>query len=242
VRAAMVLAAVWFAAFALPLLLTAPTAGTARDDTRVGLVGAYRKLFSEVRSEWRRDRNVVAYLVASAVFRDGLTGVYTFGAVLGVSVYGISEADILLFGVSASVVAAIGAVTGGLLDDRFGSKAVIVGALTAMIASALTLLVVSGPSMFWVFGLMLCLFIGPTQASARTLMLRMAADGKEGVAFGLYTTVGRAVSFLAPWLFFLFIDIFGTDRAGMGGLIVVLVAGLALMIGVRAPHQRARVS
>ena len=29
-------------------------------------------------------------------------------------------------------------------------------------------------------------------------MLRISADGKEGVAFGLYTTTGRAASFLAP--------------------------------------------
>ncbi len=27
------------------------------------------------------------------------------------------------------------------------------------------------------------------------------------MAFGLYTTVGRAASFLAPWLFFTFIDL-----------------------------------
>ena len=74
----------------------------------------------EVVGEWRRDRNVVYYLLASAVFRDGLTGVFAFGAVLGVNVYGISEADVLLFGVSASVIAAVGALLGGLVDDRLG--------------------------------------------------------------------------------------------------------------------------
>ena len=31
-------------------------------------------------------------------------------------------------------------------------------------------------------------------------MLRMSTEGKEGVTFGLYTTTGRAVSFLAPFL------------------------------------------
>ena len=79
---------------------------------------------------------MIYYLIASAVFRDGLTGVFAFGAVLGVRVYGVSEADVLLFGVSASVIAAIGAIIGGLLDDRFGAKPVIVGALTAMIVVA----------------------------------------------------------------------------------------------------------
>ena len=91
-----------------------------------------------------------------------------------------------------------------------------------MIAAGLTLMTLSGPVAFWICGLLLCLFIGPTQSSARTLMLRMAADGKEGVAFGLYTTTGRAVSFLAPSLISLFIDLFGTVRAGIGGFLVVL--------------------
>ena len=50
-------------------------------------------------------------------------------------------------------------------------------------------------------------------------MLRMSAEGKEGVAFGLYTTTGRAVSFLAPVMFSTFIAIFGADRAGIGGLL-----------------------
>jgi UMF1 family MFS transporter len=78
----------------------------------VGFLGAYRTLWSEIVGEWRRDRNIVYYLLASAVFRDGLTGVVTFGAVLGVKVYGISTADVLLFGVGASVIAAVGAVIG----------------------------------------------------------------------------------------------------------------------------------
>ncbi|WP_163687365.1 MFS transporter [Mycolicibacterium litorale] len=245
VRAAMLLAAAWFLLFALPLLLTVPPHVPGPDDDDVpptGVFSAYRKLWSEVVGEWRRDRNIIYYLLASAVFRDGLAGVFAFGAVLGVSVYGISEADVLLFGVSACVVAAVGAVIGGLLDDRVGSKRVIVVSLTAMITVGLTLLSLSGATAFWVCGLLLCLFIGPTQSSARTLMLRMSAAGKEGVAFGLYTTTGRAVAFLAPWLFFMFIDLFGTDRAGMGGLCVVLAVGLLAMLAVRAPHPWSPVS
>ncbi len=238
VRAAMLVAAAWLAVFAWPLLASARTPVFVESRPVVGFFGAYRALWEEVRGEWRRDHNVVYYLLASAVFRDGLTGVFAFGAVLGVSVYGVSQADVLVFGVCASVVAAVGAVLGGLLDDRVGSKPVIVGSLTAMITVGLLLLALSGPLAFWICGLLLCLFVGPTLASARALMLRMSADGKEGVAFGLYTTTGRAVSFLAPWMFFTFIDLFGTDRAGMGGLCVVLAAGLvAMMVAVRVPRE-----
>jgi len=238
VRAAMLLAAAWLALFAWPLLVSMRTPASVDRRSVVGFLGAYRALWDEVKGQWRRDHNVVYYLLASAVFRDGLTGVFAFGAVLGVSVYGVSQADVLVFGVCASIVAAIGAVLGGLLDDRVGSKPVIVGSLTAMIVVGLVLLTLSGPLAFWICGLLLCLFVGPTLASARALMLRMSAEGKEGVAFGLYTTTGRAVSFLAPWMFFTFIDLFGTDRAGLGGICVVLAAGLsAMMIAVRVPRE-----
>jgi UMF1 family MFS transporter len=243
VRAALLLTAAWFGLFALPVLVAVPSSGPAAGERRAsaGFFGAYRTLRSEVVGEWRRDRNVVYYLLASAVFRDGLAGVFTFGGLLGVKVYGISEADVLLFGVSASVIAAIGAFLGGFVDDRLGSKHVIVGSLSAMIVVGLTLMTLSGVMAFWICGLLLCLFIGPTQSSARTLMLRMSAEGKEGVAFGLYTTTGRAVSFLAPSLFSAAVYLFGTDRAGMGGLCAVLAAGLAAMLAVRVPtHAAAR--
>lgn len=242
VRAAMLFTAIWFGLFALPVLFAVPHAKAGPRDRRdvVGFFAGYRRLWTEIVGEWRRDRNVIYYLIASAVFRDGLTGVFTFGGVLGVGVYGISDADVLLFGVCASVVAAIGAVVGGQLDDRLGAKPVIVASLSAMLAIGIVLLSLSGPLAFWTCGLMLCLFIGPILSAARTLMLRMSAEGKEGVAFGLYTTTGRAVSYLAPVLFSTFIAVFGADRAGLGGVLVVLAAGLLAMVAVKVPQREVR--
>ncbi|WNG91333.1 MFS transporter [Mycobacterium sp. ITM-2016-00318] len=239
VRAAMLFAAVWFAMFALPIFITVPSPPHPPGDPResVGFVGAYKQLWREVVGEWHRDHNIVYYLVASAVFRDALTGIFTFGAVLGVSAYGISSANVLLFGVSASVIAALGAFLGGVVDDRVGSKKVIMGSLASLGVISVVLWSVSGPLAFWICGLALCLFVGPTQSSARTLMLRMSVEGKEGVTFGLYTTTGRAVSFLAPFLISVFIDWFGTVRAGIGGLLVVLIAGMVMMALVHAPHR-----
>jgi UMF1 family MFS transporter len=243
VRAAMLVTAAWMAAFAMPVLIAPPPRADIKPPTRssIGVLGAYRKLWSDLVAEWRRDRNVVYYLLASAVFRDGLAGVFTFGAVLGVTVYGISVADVLLFGVSANVVAAAGAVIGGLLDDRVGSKTVILSSLAAMIAVGLTLMALSGAAAFWVCGLLLCLFIGPTQSSARTLLLRMTAHGKEGVSFGLYTMTGRAVAPLAPFMFATFVAVFGADRAGIGGLLLVLAVGFTAMLAVRVPRHAAAV-
>lgn len=244
VRAAMLLTAAWMAVFALPVLLNPPPAADL--DTKpaplAGVFGAYRKLWADVTSEWHRDRNFVYYLLASAVFRDGLIGVFTFGGVLGGTVYGMSAGDVLLFGVSANVVAALGAVIGGLVDDHVGSKAVILVSLASMVVVGATLMSLSGSLAFWICGLLLCLFVGPTQSSARTLLLRMTADGKEGVAFGLYAMTGRAATFLAPAMFALFVAALGSDRAGIGGLLVVLAVGFVAMLLVTTPQRAANAS
>lgn len=239
VRAAMLVAACWLLILALPLLLSAHSLAEHAEPAPPlgGVLAGYRQMFGDLRAEWRRDRNLVYYLLVSAVFRDGLAGIFAFGAVLGVSVYGLSQGDVLIFGVIASTVAAAGAVLGGRLDDRIGAKPILVGSLSALIVVGITLMATSGPVAFWVCGLLLCLFVGPTQSAARTLLLRMTGDGKEGVAFGLYTMTGRAVAFLAPWLFFVFVDLFDADRAGLAGILVVLAAGLAGMLAVRVPDQ-----
>lgn len=93
VRMAMLVAAAWLALLGLPLLLVAhrlPDSGAASHPS-TGLLGGYRKLWTEISAEWRRDRNLVYFLVASAIFRDGLAAIFAFGAVLGVNAYGLTQ-------------------------------------------------------------------------------------------------------------------------------------------------------
>ncbi|WP_280328999.1 MFS transporter [Nocardia wallacei] len=241
IRLVAVFAAVWFAAFAVPVLMAIPEVPRTTADpgaARAGFLASYLVLWRDLRELWRADRRTVAFLVASAVFRDGLAGVFTFGAVLAVRVYGIAEDDVLLFGIAANVVAALGAIVAGRFDDTIGPKAVIVVSLSAMLVCGAVLLVVSGPMLFWVFGLLLTVFVGPAQAASRSFLVRIAPPGREGQLFGLYTTTGRAVSFLAPSLFALWAWRFGSDRAGIVGLLLVLGVGLAALLGVRAPERR----
>ncbi|MGD9531671.1 MAG: MFS transporter, partial [Pseudonocardia sp.] len=236
VRLAILVAAAWFAMFALPVLLTFPDdPPPAVRPPRTGVVAAYRALLRDVRELYRDAPHTVYYLGASAVFRDGLVAIFSFGAVLAVTVYGIAPGDVLVFGVAANVAAALGALVAGRLDDVVGPKNVIVWALAGMLACGITLLLVSGPTMFWVFGTALTVFVGPVQASSRTYLARLCPPGREGQLFGLYATTGRAVSFLSPTLVGLFTTMFGSDRAGIAGILLVLAAGLLLLLPVQAP-------
>ncbi|MGV9680583.1 MFS transporter [Nocardia sp. NPDC003482] len=242
IRLVALFTAVWFAMFAVPVLLAVPELPRTDADpgaASAGLFGSYRVLWRDLRELWGTDRRTVGFVVASAVFRDGLAGVFTFGAVLAVRVYGIADSDVLLFGVAANVVAALGAIVAGRFDDSGGPKRVIVFSLAAMLVCGVALLFVSGPVMFWVFGLMLTVFVGPAQSAARSFLTRLAPQGREGQLFGLYTTTGRAVSFLSPALFGFFVWVFDADRAGIVGILVVLAAGLAALLPIRPTLSQA---
>ena len=77
------------------------------------------------------------------------------------------------------------------------------------------------------------------QASSRAFLGHMAPEGGEGELFGLYATTGRAISFISPMLFALFITLGGSPYWGILGIVVVvLFAGLLLMLPLRAKFVR----
>lgn len=239
IRVVALVAAVWFTVFAIPMFFSLPETPPTGTGQRLGVLGAYRRLVSDLRELYRRDPHTVYFLGASALYRDGLNAVFAFGGVIAVTVYGMDAGTVLIFGVVINVVSGLGALAGGWLDDRVGPKAVVVGSLAGLVVVAIILLFVSGPDAFWVFGLVLGLFVGPAQASSRSYMNRLCPPGQEGQLFGLYATTGRAVSFLAPALIGLFTYLFASDRAGTVGIVIVLAVGLAALLPVRAPGRSA---
>jgi UMF1 family MFS transporter len=96
-----------------------------------------------------------------------------------------------------------------------------------------------GQPAYWLFGLLLCLFVGPAQASSRTFVSRFTPAGREGEVFGLYQFTGRAVSFLSGTLWassiWIAIELGATGNTtiyGIWGLMVILVVGLVLLTRV----------
>jgi UMF1 family MFS transporter len=237
-RMVAVFSAAWFALFALPVLFVVPEKPPGPKQRRVSFFASYKILLNDVRALWRGDRNAVVFLIASALYRDGLTAVFTFGAILAVTVYGMAQATVIIFGIVANIVAALGAITMGLVEDRIGPKRVIMISLVGLITTVAILLFARGTTMFWIFGLILCLWVGPAQSSSRAFLARVAPKGREGQMFGLYATTGRAASMLAPGLFALFSGLF-SDRVGIIGIGLVLLAGAVVLTRVKPPprHQ-----
>lgn len=239
IRFAIVVSALWFAVFAIPVFLRVPEIPATLRHNRVGYLESYRQLFRTVALLARKSPQVLLFLLASAVFRDGLAAVFTFGAIIASQVFGFTPSGVIYFAVAANVVAGLGTFLGGWLDDRVGAKAIILFSLGGLVIAGTSVLFIgSAQSSFWVAGLALCLFVGPVQSSSRSFLARITPAGREGELFGLYATTGRAVSFLAPGLFSLFVGLTGDTRYGIVGIVLVLLAGLLLMLPVKAVQSK----
>ncbi|MBL3685638.1 MFS transporter [Leucobacter zeae] len=244
IRVAMVISALWFAVFAIPVFFAVPEIDVASDfrGTGRGVLTAYRDLFRSVLDLWRTARTTLTFLVASAVFRDGLAGVFTFGGVIAALSFGFDSTTVIVFAIAANIVAGLATILVGFFEDRVGAKTVMVWSILLMVVCGLLVFILNplGGWVFWVFGLLLCIFVGPVQSASRSFLARLIPPGREGEIFGLYATTGRAVSFLAPAGFTLAVALGGSTIYGILGIVLVLLVGLLLLLPVRSEASRPR--
>jgi len=234
--------AVWTIVFAIPLFRNVPETKVPSETRRANFLAAYKVLVLDLVKLFRTSRPTFWFLLASAVYRDGLAGVFAFGAVLAAQGFGFETLEVMIFGLAANVVAGVSTLIAGRFDDRFGSRTVIVTALTGLVIMALFIFFAAptGKIVFWIGGLVLSAFVGPAQASSRGLLARVTPAGMQGEIFGLYATTGRVASFLSPAAWALFIGAFGGIVYGVLGIGVILLVGLVLLLLVKLPpHVRA---
>jgi UMF1 family MFS transporter len=239
IRIVALFCAVWTLVFSLPIFLNVPEAPPAPGRERVGFFRSYVVLVRDIARLWREARPTFWFLLASAVYRDGLAGVFTFGALIASVTFGFSFNEVVIFGVAANIVAGVSTIFAGRLDDRFGPRAVILATLGGLVVSTLVVFFAhdAGTAVFWIFGLFLSALVGPAQAASRSFLARVTPAGREGEIFGLYATTGRAASFLSPLLWAGFISVAGAQYWGILGIALILAAGFVMMLFVRLPKR-----
>ena len=207
------------------------------------ILTSYKLLWRTLLQLHRFQPRLLWFLLAAAVFRDGLAGVFTYGGIIAQNTFGFSSGDVIIFAIVANIVAGIATIWAGRLDDRFGPRNVIMASLIILVVAGLLVFFLhsAGTVAFWVLGLLLSACVGPAQSAARSFLARLIPEGQEGEIFGLYATTGRAVSFMAPAMYGIFIYL-GTRLVGPGanywgilGIVTVLATGLLLMLRVGNP-------
>lgn len=249
------LAAVWLIVFVVPMFLWTPDQPPSGLSRLAAARAGIANVLQTVR-EVGRYRNVLQFLIARMIAYDGLTAIFAFGGVYAAGIFGWTTTSLGVFGIILTVFAGIGALVGGWLDDRIGSKRTmqggVVGVTLATLAvlsmgrdSVFFLVPVDGPSpdgglfastaerIFIVFGILLGIFGGPMQAASRTMLARISPPEKLGEFYGLYSLSGKATAFLAPFAYAVMTQTFASQRAGLAAIAVFLIVGFLLMIPVR---------
>ena len=248
-------AALWYLVFILPMFLFTPDSSKG-----VPLKAAISASIGELKNtikDLKQRAGLLRFLIARMIYQDGVNGLLALGGTFAAGMFGWQTIEMGIYGILLLVVAVGGCIYAGRLDERMGSKKVILLSLMCLIVATIGIISTGhGYSLFGllqfsaqdsgglfataaektyiVFGLLIGLAFGPVQASSRSYMARSVSAEEAGRYFGIYALAGRATAFMAPMAVASLTLYTDSARIGMAALIVFLVLGAAVLL--RAPY------
>jgi UMF1 family MFS transporter len=244
------LSAVWLLALVWPLFLFTPdqpgSGLSARETLKAG-IGRLADTLRQARSQpalWR-------FLLANMVYQDGLVALFAFGGIYGAGTFGWGPTELGLFGILLTAAGAAGAIAGGTVEDRIGTRPVILGSLGILAVVCVAILSIGREHVLFVLsvpppgegdglfaswperafiglGIVIGAVAGPLQASSRSHLARIVPEGEAAAYFGLLSLSGKVTSFLAPLAVAVATGLAGTQAAGPAVLVAFFGAGAAL--------------
>lgn len=239
VRAAMPLLAIWLIVFGWPMFAFTedrPKAGLGRiEAVRAGL----KSLVTTFR-ELKRHRTIVHFLIARLFYIDGLNTLFALGGVYAATAFAMNEKEVIQFAIALNVTAGLGAFGFAWIDDILGAKKTLIISIVALAVLGTAILLVHDVTWFWILGILLGTFVGPTQSASRSMMARLSPPELTGEMFGLFALSGRITSFLGPLLVGIVAVATDSQRIGMAVIVVFLVVGLLLLLPLKDSGRSVR--
>lgn len=240
-RLTMVITAVWYLAFALPLFFFVEEKARPRPlapGESVWTIG-FRQLWSTIR-RLRDHREYVKFMVAFILFNDGVMIALDFAAIIGAVLYGFARDQLIVLIILVQLTNVAGAWAFGRMTDRMSAKSALGLSLVVMIGAVLWLAVNGDPAMFYVICSVAGFAIAGLQSVSRSMVAKLVPAGRSGEFFGLFAVAGRSSSVVGPFLFGLAaadgaawyaahgLDAHSAEQAGMRLAIYVILAFLVV--------------
>ncbi len=236
IRAVGPLVALWLVIFTVPMMLY--TQDTPKASLRLSQVlGRGLSQMKETISTMRRRGNLVRFLLASAIYRDGLNTLFAMGGLYAAGTFGMSFQEILIFAIGLNVTSGIGAAGFAYMDDIRGSKQTVILSLVGLLLSGAAILLVQDKTVFMALAMGMGLFIGPVQSASRTMAVRLSPPDQIGQTFGIYALTGRVTSFFGPAIFAWAVWAFGDQRVGMATILLFWLVGMMLLSTVKEQER-----
>jgi len=241
-RLSLVLTAVYFAAFAVPIFLRV------QERSAVGkLPGGmtlvrlpFHRLAETIRAV-RRYKEFGKFIIAFLVYNDGILMMLGFAAILGTVLFGMGTEQMIIFMILVQLASIPGAYVMGWVTDRMGARSALFLSLTGMIASVLWLYWTSSSLSFYIIGLLAGFSLTGAQSVSRTMVSLLAPEGRSAEFYGFFAIAGRTSSFIGPLVFGIVAhrmtlwyqgrDLVSTVAEQQGHRIAVLSIGAFLLVG-----------
>jgi len=234
IRATPVVAALWFAVFAIPMFLWVPEPEHPRAPPLGELLRGTVRQLSDTFGHIRRYGQVVRLLFARMIYNDGLGLIFAIGVIYTVEVFGFTITQAMTFGLAVTVSAGLGAFAMGFLDDRIGGKKTILISLVGLTLAVLwaTLAPAESTTSLYMAGLAIGIFMGPNQAASRSLLGRFVPPEKETEFYGFFAFSGKATAFMGPIIYNIMTTAFGSPRYGLGAMVMFFLSGGLILLTV----------
>jgi UMF1 family MFS transporter len=270
VRFSLVITAIYFAAFALPLFIWFKEKNgdkkLAPDENIFSIaVQKIRHTFRTVKDH----REFVRYIIAFLIYNDGILMAINFAAIFGAVMFGLDQQQIIMFMIIIQFTSVIGAYISGWIADRRSGKESLIIFLIMMVVSAIGLFAVESVAGFYIIGGVAGLALSSIQSVSRAMVGALSPPGRSAEFYGFFAVAGRTSSFIGPTIYgivaaeaALFFEAQGKSASFLwfkyleGGapfseqlgqrvaiipVILFLVAGLVLLLGVNEKKARKRV-
>src|SRR3954468_10759815 len=229
VRLLLVLAALWWTLFSLPLLFLVPA--SPRAAARVSLLTSAREGLLQFRETFRHIRSykpVFMFLAAYWVYIDGVNTVIQMAVDYGKSI-GFGTADLILAVLLVQFVGVPAALVAGYLGERIGPRRAIFMGLAVYVFVSIYATFMTQPYEFYLVAGMVGLVQGGVQLLSRSYFARLVPPERAGEFFGFYNMLGEFAAIIGPLLVGTVSYLTGSPRLSILSVIVLFAIGAFIL-------------
>ncbi|NTW83428.1 MAG: MFS transporter [Chlorobiaceae bacterium] len=255
IQTVIMVSALFFALFSLPLFLFLRDRGRVQGEERPGNADRANKgrqgmrdsgrggatilvrSFSEV---WYTIRHIMQYpdlsrfLLAFFFYNDAILTVIAFSSIYAQNTLGFTTGELIIFFMTVQTTAIAGSVIFGFVTDRIGPKRTIIITLGIWFVVIIAAIFTGSKQMFFYTGMLAGMSMGSSQAASRSMMTQLTPKEHVTEFFGFYDgTFGKASAIAGPLVFGMVSSYAGSQKAALASLLFFFATGLLLMLRVR---------
>jgi UMF1 family MFS transporter len=161
---------------------------------------AFEKLAHTFRSV-KQHKEFIKYAVSFLVYNDGIMMLMDFAAIIGATLFGMKQTELIVFVILIHLSGAFGALLFGKIADKKSSKESILMALTILIVSLTGLFFIKDLVWFFVIGFFAGFSLSGVQAVSRSMVTQLAPVSQTAEFHGFLSVAGRTSTFVGPLVF-----------------------------------------